>query len=466
MLKADVPTIQRVATEPAMTGKERFEHADRQRRLGADIFSYGSILLLRNSVSLITLPLYVNWLSQEEFAVLDIINAGIAFFTLIVFQLNIGYARYYYETRTAEQQQCYMSTLFWCYLGISLLVLMIGMPIAYNVAADTFPQIEGAAIAALFAIAAFLPMALFEFALINARLSRNTKRYAVYSLSETLLRAALTITFIVMGAGIAGYFFAVFTASLFMMSIAIWQDRGVIMRGSIEGLLKTLRFTAPIIPGAVAGYINIYATRFIAVAMLPLKQVALYAFAMKIAIVAKFMIQSFRMGWLPFAMEQIQQEEKGEGVFIDTLSKYVAFSALFVVMLGLLAPYIVGLIAPAGYSEAARLVPIVVAAFLVSGSISIIEVGSQIAEKTLWSSIAAISGGAVGMALLLLSINRLGISAMAYSLLLSAVIMISVMLYGSHRCHPIGYSRLSLLGLLVGLPVTGLAVASISGPSV
>jgi len=435
---------------------------DKQRRLGADIFSYGGILLLRNSVSLITLPLYVHWLSQEEFAALDIVNAVIAFFTLIVFQMNVGYARYYYETRGAERPR-YVSTLFWGYLAISLMVVLVGMPIASHLAVITFPQVEGAGIAALLAIAAFLPMALFEFALINMRLSRDTKRYAAYLLCETLLRAGLSIILIAIGGGITGYFLALLIASSLMISVVGWQTRREIGQGSLKELVRILRFVAPAIPGAVAGYVNLYATRFIAVALLPLKQIALYAFAIKIAIVAKFMIQSFRMGWLPFAMEQIQQKEKGEALFVDMLGKYVTVSVLLVVALGLSAPYIVALIAPVGYSEAAGLVPIIVAALLISGSISIIEVGSQIAEKTFWNSIAAISGAFVGLTLLLTSIDRLGILAMSYSLLLSAVVMISVMLFGSHRSHPIDYRWGSLLGLLVGLPVAGVTMASLIG---
>lgn len=430
-------------------------------RLLRDIFSYGGVSLLRNGVAILTLPAYVHWLSQEEFAALDILNAVVAFFSLVIFQINVGYARYYYEVRSESEQHTYVSTLFWTYLVASGAMVMLMTPIAFHVSPDVFPSIKSIDMAASLAVASFLPLAIFEFFLINARLQRNTRRFASYALSETLLRAALSVTFVMSGMGIIGYFAGAFCSIGVAMTLALWTDRGSIGRFNASYLRRNIRFTTPTIPGVLIAYVNQYATRFILLAFVPLGQIALYAFAMKIAVVAKFMVQALRLGWLPTAMSQMQSIKKDSLFFVDIFTKYVVISLVFLALTGMASPILVSILAPDSYGNASALVPVLVAAFLISGATAILDVGNQAAEKTYWYSIATAIGAGVGLLFLLLFIETLGIRAVAYGFLLSASLTTFVLSLGSQRSHRIAYQARALWALLVGLPLMALAFASV-----
>jgi O-antigen/teichoic acid export membrane protein len=85
-----------------------------------DFLSYGFVGVLGKAINIFVIPLYVKYLSVEEFGILEIFVTATAIFTLIsTFQLDSAFLRFYSQLKNKEDIDIYFST------GLNSIVLLL-----------------------------------------------------------------------------------------------------------------------------------------------------------------------------------------------------------------------------------------------------------------------------------------------------------------------------------------------------
>jgi O-antigen/teichoic acid export membrane protein len=420
-------------------------------QLRTDMFSYGAVAVLRHGIGFITLPLYVKTLSQESFAALDLVLSTVAFLSLTILQLNVGYARYFYDGGSHPDR---VGTMFTVFATLGVTVAVLGAPSAYFLAPKILTAIPGISLAAAFAVGSFLPQVLFEFFLMEFRLRQIPRIYAYLALTDAVLRFSLIAVCVPMlRLGLPGFFFALMLASSLACAAGFWaMGRGWNRRFDAAFVRRVLRFVVPTLPGVGVRYLTQYGVRFIMLGLFSLVDVAIFALSVKIGSVAKFGVQAFRQAWLPLAMESID-DPHGGGFYRRVLDLYAVMAVFVVGASALLAKPLILMLSAPQYLPAAAFVAPLTAALLVNASTSVTDLGNQSAEKTHWSSIAFALGAAVNLPVSIAGSGRWGIASWIAGSVLGAIVSATVTFLSSQRNRLFPFRPVAIVVVVLGLPL-------------
>jgi O-antigen/teichoic acid export membrane protein len=151
---------------------------------------------------------------------------------------------------------------------------------------------------------------------------------------------------------------------------------------------------------------------------------------------------------------------KTDAIFARILDRYALISLIMVLVGGLASGPLVALIAPPGYADAARLLPILIGATLLSGSSYVLEIGNLAAVKTHWTSMARGLSMITNFGIAFLLVGKFGALAIAMGMLGAAITRAVVSYFTAQSSHRIAYRPISVAMLIVGIPaVTWLMVS-------
>jgi len=432
-----------------------------ESNLFRDIFSYGITGMLRYFVPFLLLPFYTHFLDQNEFASLDLIISATVIVSICVLEFNNGYARYYYQHGTEGDQGDFYQTMFYAFLVGGGILTVLFIPLGYYLGPILCPGMPQAGLIVVIMVAALFPQIIMEYSLVNARLLHRKIFFGILVLADSVIKGLLAIFFIaVLGMGVMGYGLSVLI-SYTGMAIGGTLYCRKIFPGKVrpELLKKVARYVLPLLPGNIFGYLNEYGGRFIMLAYLDLHQIAIYALAIRLARVAKMCLGAFNQAWQPVSMEHISTG-KTDAIFARILDRYALISLIMVLVGGLASGPLVALIAPPGYADAARLLPILIGATLLSGSSYVLEIGNLAAVKTHWTSMARGLSMITNFGIAFLLVGKFGALAIAMGMLGAAITRAVVSYFTAQSSHRIAYRPISVAMLIVGIPaVTWLMVS-------
>ncbi|MFT6672168.1 MAG: O-antigen/teichoic acid export membrane protein [Afipia broomeae] len=430
------------------------------RELSPDILSYGTIAMLRASASLLMLPILVNALSPSDYAIIDLINTGVAFFQLFIMRVMLGTTRFYFVHEDGAERRLHVASTFWGLVFISTLAA-IGVVVASQFI--SFDGMLGDDVDPTGVILAFLALpalVLFEFYLQIIRMDREKRRFAIFAIGEAYVRAFLIIGFVFLFGGLESYFWGgLISSCVFAIAVMAKSDLPHI-RPRLAVLLRTVRYTLPTYPGMLVRYVGQNGLRFIALAWLTLDQMAVFAFAMKFSIIVKLFTKALQMAWRPIAMRHIaKREESSDAMFRGALATYTMVAVIGVIAVSLLSYIIVDFMAPEAYAAAKFIVPLLAAGFLLGGAQPVLEVGIEAVEETHWQSVATVVGVGLGLLVMVLLIGPIGPSAIALSILVSSTVTSALVLLAGQTRFRVGHDWRTLAALFVLVPGLGVGLS-------
>lgn len=430
------------------------------RGLLPDILSYGAIAMLRASASLLMLPILVNALSPADYAIIDLINTGVAFFQLFITRVMLGTTRFYFAHEEGAERRLHVASTFWGLVFVSTLTA-IGVVFASQFI--SFDGMLGDDVDATGVILAFLALpalVLFEFYLQMIRMDRQRRRFAIFAIGEAYVRAFLIIGFVFLFGRLESYFWGgLISSCVFAIAVMAKSDLPHI-KPRLAVFLRTVRYTLPTYPGLLVRYVGQNGLRFIALAWLTLDQMAVFAFAMKLSIVVKLFTKALQMAWRPIAMRHIAERDEGtDAMFRGALATYTMVAVMGIIGVSLLSYVIVSFMVPETYTAAKFIVPLLAAGFLLGGAQPILEVGIEAVEETHWQSVATVIGVGLGLLVMVLLISTIGPSAMALSILVSSTVTSALVLLAGQTRSRIDHDWRALMALFVLVPSLGVGLA-------
>ncbi len=422
------------------------------------VYALGRIAL--SALDLLLLPVYTRVLLPDEFGRIAIATAFMAVVTVLSpFGLDAALGRFYFDHEEGGRQQRAMTGTLAIGIAVVAFVIACGMSFAgphLDIAflGDLSPQLLLILVwTAFFGVFATLWLQLLQ-------LRRQPGRYVAFACGHAVIRGGLTLLFVWgLSRGAVGWGAAYLITNVVVGLIAIVLIRREISLIVQLGVLKdALKYALPVVLHQVAGWTTTYASRFILNHFATLRAVGVFQVAFGIGQVLSLMVTAYNFAYAPRFMAAATQDSEKASVEFGAMATYYLASVIGVALLvSLFAQEIVAVAASKSYMEAAHLVPIVAATFVLQGAYYL-QVNAIFFSKmhTRALPIITVGGAAVTVVVTYVLVPRFGIFGAAWGGLAANVLVVCGAYFLGRRALRIRYdtAKIGLISLAAVVLVT------------
>lgn len=205
-------------------------------------------------------------------------------------------------------------------------------------------------------------------------------------------------------------------------------------------LKEMFRFSLPMLPAVVFGWMNINASRFIILQYLSLSDIGIYSLAVKIASLLSLVESAFVMAWGPFMWEVFEKPD--HKIIYKTAMKSVALGTFIIVsMLALWSKDVVLLLSTPEYIASASLIGLIGFSLGLRITNQTIMLGAGISKRTEYNTLATFIGISANIAALFVLVPSLGLIGVTIGLLVGSTVTTAIGWYYSEKLYYIGFSK-------------------------
>lgn len=421
---------------------------------------YGSGLVLTKAVALMMVPVFTNFLSPADYGRLDVLQTLANLLSIVIaFGLSQSLFRFAGEAVDEHARGRTASEIF----GFALILGVVSLALTQMFAPQiqrllpgdvTETQVRLILGSLALSGAILVPMGWL-------RMRERALMYLAASAGCAVAQAALTALLLYMGFGIEG----VLISGLVCMSITalfvfIWQARDTGVRLPRNDFGRYGHFGGVLVMAGMASFIMDSFPRWILADAAGPAEMAIYALAVKIAMIAGFLTHPFEMWWMPRRF-RVLNEEDGLVKSARAAEQGIVLAMIAALSVGAGAPLVVMVLTPVAYHGAVVFVPALAVLISMNASVRLLNIGCLSKEKTMWP--LAIDGTAASVACLgyfLTVPDWGGWAIVAVTVLATFGRVIAYTLIGGH-IKPIPYRLWRLAGLMaVVFVVAGILTAT------
>lgn len=396
---------------------------------------------------------------QGEYGAVSVLITIYTFLNIFTFaELPSATFRFYNEPQEEANKQLILGTsqfLFFLFAAIPAIgILIFPKPISMLLLGS-----EQYALAFQF-MAGFLVIdTMNTFGNVILRVQIRPLMSSIHSIILIACETGMAIFFVVVSnMGVAGYWLGYLTGATIGLLVMIWLVRkAIVFRISRDIMGELLRFSIPLIPGAVSMTALRLADRYIIGAMVGLEQVAIYDVGYKVGSLIGLIIAPFRAAWHPFAFS-IAKKTEAHKVYRDVLT-YISAGCFFII-LGVIAfrGELVNLIAPESYAEAANVVSWVAVSQVLTVTYIIFAVSPLIMKKTRQLAWASMTASGINLFLNFLLIPMIGILGAAIATFIGYLVLSIITYFLAKQSFAITVDWKRMIKLLAASGVVGLII--------
>jgi O-antigen/teichoic acid export membrane protein len=382
------------------------------------IYTFGNFL--PRIGAFILLPIYVRFLTREEFGTVSLITS-LSGLLAIVYRLGLDGAlmRLHFDV-SGERQRTLYSTL----TAFSVVAALAGAVVVGAILAPFFSP--------LFSGLAFVPFGLLGIAIAAAsaisfapaiyfRATGRPSLFLAFSLAAFVVGSAASVLLVLTGAGatgmligqLAGAFVGVVVTAYVVIRVA-----GTRFDASFIG--PALRFGLPLTPHAVSSWVLRLADRVLIGLLIglptaaALAELGAYSLGYQLGYVITVVVASFQAAWAPWFF---RVGERREAPIMFGQMTTLAMAGIFAMGVGAstLAPEIIAVIARPEYRSAAGVLPVVAMASVLYGFYTMLSTVVFYAKATGRLALITVSAAALNVLLNVVLIPRAGILGAAWA---------------------------------------------------
>ncbi|MDD3986004.1 MAG: lipopolysaccharide biosynthesis protein [Methanobacterium sp.] len=424
------------------------------KTLSNDFVFYGLLNFLQRAIGIIMIPIYTRVLSQNEYGQLDIILIVSSVFCVLVdLQFVVGFSRLYYQYKAAKKGERFAGTIVVSRLigGIVLPVIFLIMGFLGKLEVSFLPSFkDNVGVWVLMCMS--IPVTLtYEIMLLQVRMLRWKKWFAIGALSNCLLACLFSIFFVVgIKLGIVGVLLGLLLGKfigLLLLSLGLCKDLKLCF--DIKAFKELMHYSFPLIPGWWMAFGSAYLCRFFIFDTAGPSENAILAVCMKLASVIGFFNVSFQLAWQPLAMSYIERENS-EQFYVRSMRLFIAGGIFSVFCFSAFIGPLLKVFTPSAYSVVQYYFPLFAIGSMLSGCANNLEIGNQIAKRTYLISISSFICVSINFIMLMIFTKRFGIIAAGIAWIISFFAKNVVMYITSQRSHYIAYDKRAFLLFIVG----------------
>ncbi|MCX6570926.1 MAG: oligosaccharide flippase family protein [Candidatus Aminicenantes bacterium] len=432
------------------------------RRLSAQTLIYGLGEVATRLAALLLLPVYTRILTPADYGKLAIVALVT---TVVAIILNSGqssaFFRFYFQNESQNTRRKLTGTVL-IFLLVSATAILLPLILFFGpLAAPLFkdvtllPLIKIALIGTFFDVGSVIPFATF-------RAEQRAARYAKLSVLRFFINVTLNIiAVVVLRQGVIGVIYAnLLTSILFFMVCLGLTLRTMEWTVDLSLLKQLLRFGLPIVPANLAGWALALSDRFFLQRYSGLGQVGIYAVGYSMAGILSMLTGWFNTAYAPYVYS-ISKQSDAKVVYARVLTYAITLFTLVGLGLALFAREALVLLTRPAYYGAARIVPLIVLAYLFFEVSYLISFGLDLTGKTGYYPFIVGAGAVVNLFLNLALIPPFGMMGAAVATVLSYMLLPIIGYFIVRRLYPVPYEwrRLLKLALVsVGVYLAGVVL--------
>lgn len=388
----------------------------------ASYYSIGEIA--PRIISFLLLPVYTRYLTPAEYGIQSYTNTIISFlFVLGTLALNSFALRFYFVWNEDKDRRRLMGSVVTAIAGMNIFILVLAC-ILFPYLIDKFhvqvpwkPFFKLAIIANFFDSFSIVPLVIY-------RVRQEALTFVKMNLGKTLLLVALNLFFVVyLQIGLIGVYYATLCVNVFYFFIYVRIIRkyaGLHIDFSI--IKKGIRYSLPLIPGALAYLILSVSDRIILERNVSLSQIGIYNVAYTMSLALNIIIQSVYK-----AIEPEIFQRYGKTGYYDFLKRIQkCFFVLIYVMalcICLFSQEVFSFMTSENFHGGYKLVPLLIIGVVMTGQNVLYSSILSAEKKTKAVGGATIAGAISSILFNLILIPKWGVYAAAVSSGLSFTIM-------------------------------------------
>jgi O-antigen/teichoic acid export membrane protein len=432
------------------------------KRLGKHTAVYGLGGLVSRILAVLLLPLYTNYLGPRGFGKIETV---VALTTVLVIVLRLGissaFFRFYFDTKDDAQRMLVVRTSFWFTITMATAGLVVGSvlatPIAHGLNLGHDPWLVRAAFVGLWAQMNYEQLtSLF-------RVEERSVSFVIASVANVLITVGMTVLLVVvLDKGPTGAVVGNFVGTLAVYLVLLGYRRYQLGLEFSRGLLGEMnRFGLPLVPSALALWAINFIDRIFIAQYKGQAEVGVYSVAVRISSAIVFLMIAFRLAWPAFAYS-IEDDREAKRTYSYVLTYLVFVCSWVSLALGVLAPWLVDLLAPKhSFHRAADAVALLAFATTAYAAYTVVAIGIGRTRQTQFNWVVSGLAAVVNVVLNVILIPPYGMIGAAISTAVAYLLLFFAMVLNSHRVYPVAYQWrrvLTLVAVAVGLTVLGSAL--------
>jgi O-antigen/teichoic acid export membrane protein len=429
----------------------------RLRELARHSAVYGAGSVVSSLIAVFLLPLYTRYLTRADYGAIETLVAASAVLTIFLQAgINSAFFRFYFDSEDPGERNRVVRTSFWFTMGGATLGLLLGVLLAPEISSLLFGSTGRAG---LVRVAAVLLWANLNYQQMTSlfRVEQRSTAYVIASLTNVLITIGATILLVVgLHKGAVGALVGNFTGTLCVYFPLLGYRRFQLGLQFDRTLLRQMNaFGLPLVPSALALWVNNFSDRLFLVKLAGAGEVGLYSIGIRVSSAIVLLLTAFRTAWPAFAYS-IQDEREARTTYGYVLTYVLLIVCWAALALGALAPWIVhGLTTPKFFS-AQRVIALLAFSNAAKAGFMVVSIGIGRARRTRFNWIITGAAAVVNIGLNLALIPSYGMIGAAISTVVSFSFMFGFMAWHAQRIYPVPYQWrrvVTLIGAAVGLNV-------------
>jgi O-antigen/teichoic acid export membrane protein len=427
------------------------------------IYGLGSVV--SSLVAVFLLPLYTRYLTRADYGAIETLVAGSAVLTIFLQAgINSAFFRFYFDSPDPEHRNRVVRTSFWFTMAGATVGLGLGLLFAPEISSWLFGT---DARAGLVRAAAVLLWANLNYQQMTSlfRVEQRSVAYVVASLVNVLITIGATIVLVVgLHKGAIGALVGNFTGTLCVyFPLLVYRRFQLGLQFDWQLLRRMNAFGLPLVPSALALWVNNFSDRLFLVKLSGASEVGLYSIGIRISSAIVLLLTAFRTAWPAFAYS-IEDEREARTTYGYVLTYVLLIVCWASLALGALAPWIVQALTTPRFFSAQRVVALLAFSNAAKAGFIVVSIGIGRARRTRFNWIITGSAAAVNIGLNLALIPPFGMMGAAISTLVSFSFMFVFMAWHAQRIYPVPYQWRRVAILVVAAAALNAVAVLVNAP--
>lgn len=447
------------------------------RRLGRDSLIYTSGSVLSRAVSFLLLPLYTRYLTPGDYGVLQLLDMTLDIsFIIFTAGMTAGMSLFYFQATDKQERNDIVRTAFVLEVSLSLVgavVLFMLAPGVWKVVlrgAGEVLLVRIVAINFVLGILSAVPMMLLQ-------IRQRPQTIITINLMRLGAQVALNVLFlVVLKQGVAGILFTgMIVSGVQGIAAMLWLMKTAPGRARMSIVKRLRKFGVPYQLSAGGSFILSFGDRFFLQASRGVGAVGLYGLAYQFGfLLHQLSTEQVLKAWGP---QRLQLLNEPKDIRDKSYNRGFAYFNLVLITvatgIGLFVEPVIRLMTTAPFHGAARLVPIILAAYVAQSWGEATTFGIIVSQKTRYITYTTWIAVIVAVTLYALLIPRYGGMGAAVATLVAFIVRASLLYFWAQRLWNIAYSwkgslRLAgygatLVAIAFAIPTIGVAVQLAAG---
>ena len=420
-----------------------------QKKITKDFLIYGFGSMVTSMSSFLLLPIYIRSMSIEEYGLLSIVLAIPIFLNpLISLSLEGTVIRFYYEWK---KKNILKKSIFsiWVFMLIWGAFISFILLLPFKSILQSFVQsVDYNPFLILIIIITYLNIT-YNFVGKILRAKEDSKSFVFISVFSTVLKLLLIIFFVsYMKLESLGALYGILISDTIMFFICV-----VILLKNIEpsfyfpSFREVLFFVLPSLPGLILINFGVIADRFILDKFFNQTEIGIYSLSIKIASLSLVILTVFQLVIIPY---YVKIHERSDGINKINLINKLTVNIFFVVsiFIVLFVPEIGFILGKEMDSNIFQIIALLASAYFFQILLFIPNIQFYLSKKLIYTTYSVVFQISSFFLLSFLTIPNYGLNGLAFSLLTSNILILSINSYFGNNVYPLKNSKVVFFSIL------------------